>query len=152
MFFPSIFGLMGVLIIFCGAVWLLVALPDFPNDRRILAAWSLLLATCVGLFIWRSLILSGPSRFTHVPLIADIAILVLLICVPFGASFLPWRLQKRRDLPIGGGWLFAVILVCSVTGGLTLNMLNEDCIYYPYHHNNGEAWCPVNWQARRIDG
>jgi hypothetical protein len=150
-FFPSIFGLIGVFIIFGGVVWLLVALPAYPQSRKIFVAWSLLLAVCVGLF-WMQLVTpSGPSRFSHVPLLAVLAILTLQICVPFGTSFLLWRVQKQRSVPIGNGWLFIVILVCSLTGGAALKTLNQDCIYYPYHHREGEAWCPVSWQARAID-
>lgn len=137
-----------IVLIGLGFATVLSLLPAYPHSRKALVAWLVLLIACVAL-VALSLVRDATSRDVtwRAPVWYGAVNAILLVAVPLIASLVLWRLRLRRPQAIGAGVAVVLVFAISIAGWVARDWFAYSCIYFDYHHDDGVAWCPADWQA-----
>lgn len=127
---------------------LLALLPAYPHSRKALVGWIVLLIACLAFIVAGVIRDAGAHDMTWKPPAWYLAFNMLcLFGPPFAASLALWRVRRRRP-PALGPALAVVLVFASVAAGLIVrDQFGRSCVFFDYHHDTGEAWCPIDWQA-----
>lgn len=142
---PFFLFLLGPIAVVC--IWVLAALPAYPNSVKAKIAWIALLAF-VSAVSYHAFLEPNPLRIRTVPARSAL-VLVFLQYLPFVVSFALWRSRSIKGFGVSrqtATLLLIFVCVFSVSGA---KLFNRTCVYHYYWHDEGEAWCTKSWQAGR---
>ncbi|MCE8555825.1 hypothetical protein KBY29_16045 [Ruegeria pomeroyi] len=127
-------------------VWVLASLPAYPNSPKARVFWFAALFLVFGFLIFGRLSLHSP-RVWQPPVQADIARGLFLV-LPFVGSLLLWRYQRTATARLSAAKSTLIVLAICILSVLGLRQFNKSCVYFDYWNDQGQAWCPVTWQAK----
>lgn len=142
MIFLSVPILLLILLIFVLILVGLIGFPMRPNSRVFGTLWVLGLMSLAAIFAWPSKGIGWHPPAWH-PVLA-----LAVLAIPYGTSLSLRYRQLQKTRPRSDFQIFAIVLTVTIASALVFRWYNTSCVFNDYHHDNGQAWCPVSWQAK----
>ncbi len=149
MFFVSPLIIAISLILIIAPITILSLFPIFPRNKIIICLWTSLLAFALGVYIWHYF-LAQPNilNIWKTPKWYPIIPGFFFIFVPFTSSALLWKIRKNTPQKISKTLSSITLITIILLSFFCSKTFNKTCIYFDYHNDSGQAWCPKHWKAK----
>lgn len=141
MIFLSVIVLPAIAAFFAMVLIGLIGLPLRPKSKVFAAVWILSL---VGI---AAILLMPAQGVQWYPPAWHSGVSIAALFIPYTISGLFWYRRRNRFSNLGATTIVFAVLVSAVLSLGAYRWFNKSCVFHDYHHDEGEAWCPENWQA-----